>query len=216
MERRSRSLNTEIIILGHKNIGEADKLLFVYSKEFGKKKLIAKGSRKIKSKFLGHIESLNHGIAQIYMGPRNTLITEIIPISCPKSIRQDLSKLSAALLIAEITEQTLYEDQIIDGLFDLLKNSIQHLEKSNKPFLISISYSIKLLDLLGLSPNFQKIKSKVETRYLNFFEYIRTQNFTSILKINLTDKDIHYIKDFIKRIVEHNTDRQFKSLHFDI
>ena len=87
-----RAQNTELIILGHKNIGEADKLIFAISKEFGKIKFIARGSRRIKSKFHGHLETLNIVNAQIYFGPHSILLTEINTISNSKELRINLNK----------------------------------------------------------------------------------------------------------------------------
>ncbi len=43
-------------ILKKKNIREADQIFTIYTKEFGKLKFLAKGSRKIKSKLRGGLK----------------------------------------------------------------------------------------------------------------------------------------------------------------
>lgn len=48
---------TEGIILGQIEIGEADKLLTVYSRDFGKIKILAKSVRLLRSKLKGHLNT---------------------------------------------------------------------------------------------------------------------------------------------------------------
>lgn len=45
-----RTYSSEGIVLSRKNYGEADRILVILSKNFGKLSLLAKGIRKIKSK----------------------------------------------------------------------------------------------------------------------------------------------------------------------
>ncbi|MBE2222398.1 MAG: DNA repair protein RecO, partial [Anaerolineae bacterium] len=53
---RERTLRTEAIVLKRHNFGEADRLLTLYTREFGKMKAIAKGARKPQSRKTGHVE----------------------------------------------------------------------------------------------------------------------------------------------------------------
>jgi len=216
MSNRSRTANTDLIILGHKNIGEADKIIFAYTKEFGKKNFIVKGSRKITSKFTGHLETFNICSAQIYFGPNINLITEINTIKNNKQIHLSIPKLNAALQISELTERILYQDQLIPDLFELLKETIHLINNSDKTFLINTSYTLKLLNLLGFSPNFRELNSHINHKYLKFFEYIRKQTFTDILTINLSNDEIIFIQDFLKRLIEFQTDLKLKSLNFSL
>lgn len=216
MSNRSRTANTDLIILGHKNIGEADKIIFAYTKEFGKKNFIVKGSRKITSKFTGHLETFNICSAQIYFGPNTNLITEINTIKNNKQIHLSITKLNAALQISELTERILYQDQIIPDLFELLKETIHLIKNSDKTFLINTSYTLKLLNLLGFSPNFKELNSHISHKYLKFFEYIRSQPFSDILTINLSNDEIIFIQDFLKRLIEFQTDLKLKSLNFNL
>ncbi|MBI2628118.1 MAG: recombination protein O N-terminal domain-containing protein [Candidatus Niyogibacteria bacterium] len=48
---------TEGVILGQSEIGEADKLLIVYSRDFGKIKIFAKSVRLLRSKLKGHLNT---------------------------------------------------------------------------------------------------------------------------------------------------------------
>ena len=72
-----RAQKHKIIILGHKDLGESDSLLYIYNFDLGKQKIIAKGARKIKSKFTGHLQTLNFCEAVLYSAPRNIILQEI-------------------------------------------------------------------------------------------------------------------------------------------
>ncbi len=206
-----RTSNTKIIILGNRNLREADKMLFVYSEEHGKLRLIAKGARRHKSKFLGHTQSLTIADTSIYFGPRNTLLTEIKPISSPKKINEDMIKTICALQIAEITEKCVLENQIIPGLFDLLETTLKNLNKSHKSRLIVTTYTIKFLNLLGLLPDFKEIRTKLPEKYKRFFEYVKIENFDKLLKIALNEKDENIIEDLTKRLIEISNGTEFKA-----
>lgn len=208
-----RKFTTKCIILGHRNLSENDKFVFLYNEELGKIKAVAKGSRKITSKFTGHLETLNICTAELYIGPKNILITEIETDENFRNIKDNLDKLSSALQIAEITDKLLYEYQKLENLIKLIKKTISHLSTTKKPLLISIAYIIKLLDRIGIIPNFKDNKTEFNLgeKYRKFFEYLKTKSLTDIEKISLTKAETTHIKNFLKRIIEQETGKTFKS-----
>ena len=56
LSMKLRTYSSEGIVLSRKNYGEADRILVILSKNFGKLSLLAKGIRKIKSKKRGSLE----------------------------------------------------------------------------------------------------------------------------------------------------------------
>lgn len=208
---KSQSINC--VILGHRNFGESDKLIFLYSEEFGKLKLIAKGARKINSKFTGHLETLNFAEAEIYFGPRNIILTEINTIQSFRKIREDLEKLKSALQIAEITEKTIYENQEVPNLIPLLKLTLKHLVESKAPNTISYSFIIKFLDLLGMIPDFKSLQSNLPEKYLKFLNFVKEEPYSKIEKIVTSQEEEQKIKEILQKIIEFQTDNPLKSLN---
>jgi DNA repair protein RecO (recombination protein O) len=208
-----RKFATKCIVLGHKNLSENDKFVFMYNEELGKFKAVAKGARKITSKFTGHLETLNICNAELYLGPKNILITEISTEENFRHVRENLETLSSALQIAEITDKLLYEHQTLENLIKLIEKTISHLGTTKKPLLISIAYIIKLLDRIGLIPDFKTAENEfnLEKKYRKFFEYLKTKSLTEIEKISLTKEETSNIKNFLKRIIEQETGKTFKS-----
>lgn len=199
-----KSTSINCVILGHRDFTENDKLIFLYTAEFGKIKVIAKGGRKITSKFTGHVETLNFAMAEIYFGPKNIILKEIITIKNFKKIRDNLERLSAAIQIAEITNHLLYEGQKLDNLMGLLTDTLQQLSTSTKPALTSQAYMIKILDQSGLVPDFKTIVSHLDQKYIKFFHYLQTQPLNSIDRISVTEKENETINLVIKKIMNYN------------
>ncbi len=197
-----KNATVNCIILGHKNLGETDKLIFFYSEKLGKIKAVAKGARKITSKFTGHLETLNFCIVELYFGPRNTIITEITTSEFPLKDHQSLDKLTSALEVAEITNRLLFENQSIDNLYELIKKTVRSITSTDKPKLISTSYTIKLLDLSGLMPDFKETKTSLPEKYTKFFHFLQTRSYGEIAHIKITPKENMYIKNTLQTLLQ--------------
>ena len=72
-----RNLRTEGVVLSQKNFAEADRLLTIYTRDFGKLHALAKGVRRPKSKKAGHTQLGNWCKILIVRGKSLDLITEI-------------------------------------------------------------------------------------------------------------------------------------------
>jgi len=204
-----KNITTKCVVLGHKNFGESHKLIFLYSEDLGKIKVIAKGARKITSKFTGHLETLNLCLISLYFGPHSIIVQEIQTIKNFQSTKESLSKLTSAIQISEITNQLVYENQNIDDLLSLLEDCTLYIKSSSKPELIATSYIIKLLDKIGVIPDFREVSSNLSGKYLKFLQFLKTQPLSEIEKIKLTPTEKIEISDIIEKIVERETQTKF-------
>ena len=200
---------TKCYILGHKDFGEKDKLIFMYSKDLGKIKVIAKGARRITSRFMGHLETLNHCTASLYFGPKNIILTEIT-LHSSFAKKTDLNKLTSALQIAEVTDKILFENQTIDNLENLIQKTIEQINKSEKTQLITAAYILKLLDLAGLIPNFKETPLKLGEKYQKFFNFVQKNSIEEIDKIKITSEESLKINRFLKEILLRELNAELK------
>ncbi len=199
-----KNASIEGVILGHRNIGEADQIIFLYTKEFGKTKVVAKGARRLTSKFTGHLETFNFINGQIYFGPRNSILTEINTVKNFLKERKSFNTIHAALEISELTNNMLFENQEIENLLPLLKKTISAIaiqEDSEKLFLIKKSFIIKFLDKLGMIPDFKNHYLEIENKYQKFFNYLKTGRIADIEKITLKKEEKNYIEQFTKELL---------------
>jgi len=139
---------TEGIILKRKNFGEADKVLTIFTKHYGKIKVIAKGIRKITSKKAGTLELFNHCKLVLAKGKDLDIITEAQVINNFSSWRKNLNKVGVAWYFCELVDKLTAEEQANKDIFELLKNYLENLNQGNKPQFIR-SFEEHLLNQLG-------------------------------------------------------------------
>ena len=110
----------EGIILKRRNVGEADRILTIFTKQYGKIRVIAKGVRKISSKRGSHVEVFNHVIASLHKGKGLDMLTEVSSIPSHESIRSDLHRVGAAYYLCELIDGFLPAEQPHEDVFKLL------------------------------------------------------------------------------------------------
>ena len=64
---KPRNYQTEAIIIKKIKLGEADRILTLYTPHLGKIRAVAKGVRRPRSKMAGHLELLTHSLIFLIM-----------------------------------------------------------------------------------------------------------------------------------------------------
>lgn len=147
-----RHIKTDGIILRKNNFNEHDQFVTIFTPELGKIEAVAKGSRKITSPFLGHLETLNICAFQLYNSGHTFTITQCQTRKTFKPIRADFEKTIQAILLGEIFHKTALGHERNHALFNLVEQALSHLCVSNNNSLCLESFKIKLLYELGLLP----------------------------------------------------------------
>ena len=147
-------LKTEGVVLRHTDWGEADRLLVLFTREFGKIRALAKGVRKLRSRKAGHIEPFSRSTLLLARGRDMWIVTQAELQEAYQPIRDDLLKTAYALYILELLDKFTYEEGENPGLFRLLVESLERTAKEPDPFLAIRYFEMRLLDLLGFRPNF--------------------------------------------------------------
>jgi DNA repair protein RecO (recombination protein O) len=80
----------EAIVLSHHDWGEADRLLWLYTRELGKVRVVAKGVRKLRSRKAGHLEPFAHTRLQLARGRDMLIVTQAETINAFLNLREDL------------------------------------------------------------------------------------------------------------------------------
>src|SRR5690554_4052561 len=107
----SRTYKSEAIILSRKNYSEADRILTLYTKNYGKLTVIAKGVRKPKSRKRGALEVFTQISFSAVKGKNMDIITEAVIMDSFDLIRDDLAKISVAYFMMEIINKTSGESE---------------------------------------------------------------------------------------------------------
>lgn len=156
---RQRSYASEGIVLGRKIYGEADRILILFSKNFGKIKVLAKGVRRPKSKKRGHVEIFTHLKFSATTQKGFDLITEAEIINNFTRVRGDIKKMALAYYFVEVIGKITHDEEKNYDLFLLLLNYFKKLEVTQKLKILRSEFARDTLILLGFWPHGQVIKN---------------------------------------------------------
>lgn len=107
----ARSFAAEGIILKRTNVGEADRVIVILTREFGKISCIAKGVRKLTSRKRGALEPGNQVKLYMVEGRGMKMLTQAIPIQEFLKTDSTLKDIRSLLQALEIFDAVFVEEQ---------------------------------------------------------------------------------------------------------
>jgi DNA repair protein RecO (recombination protein O) len=155
MPPRERSLRVEGIVLGYSDMGEADRLLTLYTRQLGKVKAIAKGVRKPHSRKAGHLEPFTQSNLLLARGRDLFILTQAETVDAYLPLREDLIILGYASYVVELLDRTSYEEGENRSLYRLLADTLARLSQGEPPNQVVRYYEFRLLDLVGFRPQLE-------------------------------------------------------------
>src|SRR5512132_2357981 len=124
----SRTYRAEAIVLRTLDLGEADRILVLFTRHFGKVRVVAKGIRRATSRMAGHAEPLTHATYQLARGRELDVLTGAEAKAIYPALREDLSRIAAGWYCAELVDRFTVERMPAAPLFDLLETALRHLD----------------------------------------------------------------------------------------
>jgi DNA repair protein RecO (recombination protein O) len=149
---KPRAYTSEGIVLTRRNFGEADRILVLYTKDFGKVSLLAKGIRRPKSRKRGHVEVFNKIKFQAVSGRGLDIITEAEVMEDFAEIRKSLKKISLAYYLMEVVGRITHEGEEKAEVYNLLLESLQKLKSTKMLRKLRLDFITDLLITLGYWP----------------------------------------------------------------
>ncbi len=156
MPSRVRSQRVEAIVLRHADWGEADRLLWLFTREQGKLQAVAKGVRKPRSRKAGHLEPFTRVDLLLAHGRDLPIITQADARETYQALREDLIRVGYAAYVIELLDRFTYEEGENIALFRLLSETLSRINIENDPALAVRYYEVRLLDLVGFRPQLQQ------------------------------------------------------------
>ena len=155
-----RSRKLEAIVIKRINLFDSDRIITVFSKNFGKMKIKAPGVRKISSRRGPHIELLNKSSLFIYEGKKLPILTEAVTLHSFPKIKKDLGKSGLAFYVCELVNEMCAEHQENRQVFYLLEKTLRRLEEQSSHKEIIYEFELNLLTLLGFWPPQKELLSE--------------------------------------------------------
>jgi DNA repair protein RecO (recombination protein O) len=149
-------VKTPAIILGTRNLGEADKLVTLFTHRYGKIKGTAKGARRVKSRFGGSLEPFTHCQFILFQKTRDSLyrIQQADILQSFRELREDLERILWASRVAALTSAMAPEGEANPPLFNVLLETFTALQDQDGE-LATRFFEIRLLQYTGYQPRLE-------------------------------------------------------------
>jgi len=156
---KPRNYQTEAIIIKKTKLGEADRILTLYTPHLGKIQAVAKGVRRPRSKMAGHLELLTHSLVSLARGRNLDTITGCQTINSFLPLKSDLWLTSCGLYALELINQFTADHIENHPLFQLLLDTMHHLCQAGDNELVLRYFELDLLNKVGYRPQLEQCVS---------------------------------------------------------
>lgn len=150
---RPRVYKTQAIVLRQRKLGEADKIVTLYSSHYGKVDAVAKGVRRTKSRLAGHLEPLTLGSYLLAEGRDLDIVTQAETVDPYPALRADLERISRGLYCAELVDRLTPDRSEGAPIFRLLQETLEYLNGSAEYEIATRRFEMRLLGELGYKPS---------------------------------------------------------------
>ena len=133
-------------------LGEADRILTLFTPDVGKVRAVGKGVRRTKSRYGGHLELLNRVEVSISYGRSLDVVNEAQVIESFPALREDLQQLSKAFYLAELVDGFTAEQSQNEPVYRILLRAFRSLDSARQPDLLVRHFEMHLLGHSGYSP----------------------------------------------------------------
>ncbi len=155
----SREYATDAVIIRKTKLGEADRILTLYTPDYGKIEAVAKGVRKPKSKMAGHLELLTYSQINLARGRNLDTVIGAQTIDSFINLKNDLMLTSRGLYAAELINQFTVAHSASPSLFQLFLETLGRLTRADSPDLTLRYFELHLLDMAGYRPQLHECVS---------------------------------------------------------
>ena len=155
-----RAYSTEAVVLRSIRLGEADRVLHLYTEMHGRIGAVAKGVRKTKSRFGARLEPLSHVELVLHRGRGELQTVTAAQLVRPhRAAREDYYRYSVGMIGAEAMLRLFSEEEANERAFTALTRFLDLLDEAphaaDRPALdpLGLAFQLKLLWLAGYLPH---------------------------------------------------------------
>jgi DNA repair protein RecO (recombination protein O) len=147
-------LKTPAITLKSRKWGDADRIVTFYTLRFGKLRGVARGARRLKSRFGSALEPFVHCDLNLFEKRNDPLyrITQADILYPFTGLREDLARMGAAARIANLIAAVSGEGDSSPALFDMALSGLQAIQEAGDPALAALLFQIRILGQTGFRP----------------------------------------------------------------
>jgi len=156
----TRQYSTAAVVLGYRKLGEADRILDLFTESQGRVPTIAKGVRKVSSRWGGRLEPFTELEVQLHAGRSLHTLTGADTVLTHAGLRSDPACLRAGLSLAEMISRSTPELHRKPRSFNLLLNYLAQMDRlcpdlAAAASVLTLAAHLKLLLLAGFLPHLE-------------------------------------------------------------
>ncbi len=142
---------TQAVVIGRRPLGEADRLVTFYTREFGRLTGVAKSARRLHSRFGSALELFTQGQLLFFETERSPLVRvdHFDPLHPFLAVREQLDRLGQGAWVVESLGRLTAERDPDAALYGLLVRALRALEKIPRPERAVLAFMLRAVDLLG-------------------------------------------------------------------
>lgn len=142
------------IVLSSRKWADADRIVTFYTKELGKIRGIARGARRLKSRFGAALEPFTLCHLNLFEKPGDSLfrVSHVDVIASFRLLREDLALMTSAARMVNVVAAVTPDGDPDPRLFDTLERGLASLPRSGDPVFTTLLFQIRLLGLTGFRP----------------------------------------------------------------
>ncbi|MBM4762327.1 DNA repair protein RecO [Bacillus sp. B15-48] len=142
----------EGIVIRNTDYAESNKIVTLYTREWGKVGVMARGAKKPNSRLTAVTQPFTYGIFLIQRGRGLGTLQQGDIISSMRSIREDIFLTAYASYVIDLTDKGTEEKRPNPFLFELLHQTLQYMNDGYDLEILVNIYEMKMLNVLGLYP----------------------------------------------------------------
>lgn len=143
---------TEGVILHQFDLGEADRILTIYTRNRGKVRAVAKGVRRTRSSLAGSTQLFTYADLMIYQGKELDNISQVQMKESFSKLREDLFRMAYGSYILELVRELTVEEDPNEGMFVLLIHTLRLLTEVEDLELVVRIFEVRAMTLMGFQP----------------------------------------------------------------
>lgn len=146
---RQRLYRTEAIVIRRVDVGEADRILTLYTPHRGKVRAVAKGVRRPESHLGGNLELFVRVNLLLAHGRNLDIITQAESVAAFRELRANLESVQAVFYIGELLDGLTEEGLPSEPVYVLLLETLTALDQGHPVPVVLRYYEYRLLSLMG-------------------------------------------------------------------
>jgi DNA repair protein RecO (recombination protein O) len=140
------------VVLRGRQLGEADRIVTLFTSERGKLDAVAKGVRRARSHLAGRLEFANECEFLMHRGRSLDVIVSAETLHGAWSQLVEPERYAVAAVVAELIDAFCEPDLALPEIYALLTGAIAAIAASCAPRTLLPRFSLRLLEMLGLAP----------------------------------------------------------------